>query len=165
MTRILSIVLVASAVIASFTACGATAETATAGVVSLDGDFERGTLLIESDDGSHHKLNIYLAIDVDQQQRGLMFVRKMPQDTGMLFVYEESGMHSMWMKNTYISLDMVFARADGTVSSVIHNAQPLSLTSQGSIGAVTYVLELNAGTARRLGIGRKSRISWEPASN
>ncbi len=64
------------------------------------------------------------------------------------------------MKNTYMSLDMVFARADGAVSSVIHNTQPLSLDSQSSIEPVNFVLELNAGTARRLNIGRKSRIIW-----
>jgi hypothetical protein len=94
-----------------------------------------------------------------------MFVRKMPSNVGMLFVYEDSAMHSMWMKNTYIPLDMVFARADGAVSSVIHDTQPLSLTSQGSIEPVTYVLELNAGTTRRLHIGRKSRIIRAPASD
>ena len=134
------------------------------GVPSLDGDFGRGTLTIESDDGVQHELDIYLAINADQQRRGLMFVRSMPERTGMLFVYEDSEMHSMWMKNTYISLDMVFARADGTVSSVIHDTQPLSLTSQGSTEPVNFVLELNAGTARRLNIGRHSRITWEPVN-
>ena len=165
MTRNLSIVMVASAVVASFTACGAPAETASAGVTSLDGDFDRGTLFVESDDGVRHKLDIYLAINFDQQRRGLMFVRKMPENTGMLFIYEDSGVHSMWMKNTYIPLDMVFARADGTVSSVIHDTQPLSLTSQGSVEAVNYVLELNAGTARRLGIGKNSRLILEGVAN
>ena len=135
------------------------------GVPSLDGNFGRGTLTIESDDGVQHTLAIYVATDADQQRRGLMFVRNMPESTGMLFVYERSDMHSMWMKNTYIPLDMVFARADGTVSSVIHDTQPLSLTSQGSVEPVNYVLELNAGTARRLNIGRKSRISWEPVND
>lgn len=134
------------------------------GVPSLDGDFERRKLMIESDDGACHELDIYLAIDVDQQRRGLMFVRKMPENTGMLFVYELSEIRSMWMKNTYIPLDMVFARADGTVSSVIYDTQPLSLTSQGSIEPVNYVLEFNAGTARRLNIGQNSRISWEPVN-
>ncbi len=161
MTRTLSIVIAASAILASFTSCRAPAETESAGVASLDRVFDRGTLLIESDDGLSHEFDIYLALNFDQQRRGLMFVRKMPENTGMLFVYEDSDMHSMWMKNTYIPLDMVFARADGSVSSVIHDTQPLSLTSQGSIEPVNYVLELNAGTARRLKIGRKSRISWE----
>ena len=158
MTRTLSIVVVASAMIASFVSCSAPAKTESAGVPSLDGHFGRGTLTIESDDGVDHTFDIYLAVDFEQHRRGLMFVRKMPENTGMLFVYDDSDLHSMWMKNTYIPLDMVFARADGTVSSVIHDTQPLSLTSQGSIEPVNYVLELNAGTARRLNIGRKSRL-------
>ena len=89
-----------------------------------------------------------------------MFVRDLPANAGMLFVYDESAIRSMWMKNTYISLDMVFARQDGSVATVIHDTQPLSLTSRASTEAVTYVLELNAGTARRLNIGLKSRIEW-----
>ena len=165
MTRTLSILIFTSALVASFAACSEPQESASTGVTSLDSEFGRGTLTIESDDGAHHEFDIYLAIDVDQQRRGLMFVRRMPEDTGMLFVYELSEEHSMWMKNTYISLDIVFARADGTVSSVIHDTQPLSLTSQSSLEPVNYVLELNAGTARRLNIGRKSRITWEAAND
>ena len=165
MTRSLSIVLSASALFTSFVACSEPEEIVSVGVASLDSVFDQGTLMIESDDGAQYKLDIYLAVNVDQQRRGLMFVRKMPASTGMLFVYEDSDMHSLWMKNTYIPLDMVFARADGTVSSVIHDTQPLSLTSQSSIEPVNYVLELNAGTARRLNIGRKSRFTWEPAND
>jgi len=162
MTRSL---FIATLAFVSFAACSAPAETSTAGVSSLDADFDRETLLIESDDGVRHEIDVYLAVNPDQQRRGLMFVRKMPPNVGMLFVYEDSAMHSMWMKNTYIPLDMVFARADGAVSSVIHDTQPLSLTSQGSIEPVTYVLELNAGTTRRLNIGRKSRIIRAQASD
>ena len=165
MTRFLSIVISVGALVTSFAACSEPEEPVSAGIASLDSEFDRGTLVIETDDGARHEFDIYLAIDVDQQRRGLMFVRKMPESTGMLFVYEHSEKHSMWMKNTYIPLDMVFARADGTVSSIIHDTQPLSLTSQGSIEPVSYVLELNAGTARRLNIGQDSRITWKAASN
>jgi len=142
-------------------ACSAPTETTSANVPSLEDGFGRDTLIIESDDGLQHEFDIYLATSFEQQRRGLMFVRKMPAMTGMLFIYEDTAFHSMWMKNTYISLDLVFARIDGTVSSVIHDAQPLSLTSRSSIEPVNYVLELNAGTARRLHIGNKSRIEWE----
>ena len=150
--------------IALFVSCSAPADTGAGGVSSLDGDFDRRTLIIEADDRERHQLNVYIAADFDQQRRGLMFVRKMPDDTGMLFIYEDSGMHSMWMKNTYIPLDLIFARADGTVSSVIHDTQPLSLQSRASIEPVTYVLELNAGAARRLHIGNKSRLIIETDS-
>jgi uncharacterized membrane protein (UPF0127 family) len=162
MSRTLSIAFLASAAIFCFTSCSAPAETTGANAPSLEEGFDRDTLIIESDDGLRHEFDIYLATSFEQQRRGLMFVRQMPETTGMLFVYEEADFHSMWMKNTYISLDLVFARIDGSVSSVIHGAQPLSLTSRASIEPVNYVLELNAGTARRLSIGNKSRIVWEP---
>ena len=90
-----------------------------------------------------------------------MFVRELPSDVGMLFVYENEAIRSMWMKNTYIPLDMVFARADGSVTNVVADTVPQTLDSKLSSGPARFVLELNAGTARRLGIGRRSRILWD----
>ena len=138
--------------------CRAPAESSDAGGGTLDDAFDRGTLVIVADDGKEHVFDVYLATVAEQQRRGLMFVRRMPATTGMLFIYEDSDIHSMWMKNTYIPLDMVFARGDGSVSSVIHDTQPLSLTPQASLEPVNYVLELNAGTARRLNIGNRSHL-------
>ena len=154
----LAIAVFVSVAMLCITSCRAPAETALDDVPSLEGDFERATLTIESDDGLRHEFDVYLANTPDQQRRGLMFVRKMPETTGMLFTYEDTAYHSMWMKNTYISLDLIFARLDGSISSVIHAAQPLSLTSRGSIEPVNYVLELNAGVARKLNIGNRSRL-------
>ena len=158
MRRTLSIAVFVSAAMLCLASCSAPAETAVGDVPSLEGDFERGTLTIESDDGLRHEFDVYLANSPEQQRRGLMFVRKMQETTGMLFTYEDTEYHSMWMKNTYISLDLIFARFDGSISSVIHGAEPLSLTSRGSIEPVNYVLELNAGVARKLNIGNKSRL-------
>ena len=93
MTRTLSVILSASALLASFAACSEPGDTASAGVASLDSGFDRGILMIESDDGVHHEFDIYLAVDVDQQRRGLMFVRKMPENMGMLFVYSNNVLH------------------------------------------------------------------------
>lgn len=160
MTRFQPIAIITCAAFFGFSACSAPAETNTTAIAGLDGKFERDTLIIETDDGTRHKLDIYLAVDFEQQRRGLMFVRSMPASMGMLFVYAEPDLRSMWMKNTYMSLDLVFARSDGTISSVIHDTQPLSLTPRGSEEPVSFVLELNAGTARRLNIGRHSRIIW-----
>ena len=161
MTRFLPTAIITCTAFFSFPACRAPTETNTAAIAGLDDKFERDTLIIESDDGTRHRLDIYLAVDFEQHRRGLMFVRSMPANTGMLFVYAEPDVHSMWMKNTYMSLDLVFARSDGTISSVIHDTQPMSLTPRGSEEPVSFVLELNAGTARRLNIGRRSRIIWE----
>ena len=105
---------------------------------------------------------VYVATTSEQHRRGLMFVRDMPENVGMLFIYDQEAMLSMWMKNTYISLDMVFARADGTVANVIRDTVPQTLDSNASTELVLYVLELNGGgTTRRLGIGTNSRLLVE----
>ena len=87
-----------------------------------------------------------------------MFVRDLPPWSGMVFRYQQPAILSMWMKNTYIPLDILFARADGSVSSVQTDTEPLSLKPISAIEPVSYVLELNAGTAARLGIGQGSRL-------
>ena len=127
-------------------------------VPELDGHFGFGELTVVGDDGTAHEFRVYIATEFEQQRRGLMFVRKLPADVGMLFVYEDEGTRSMWMKNTYVSLDMVFARADGTVTNVVRDTVPQTLDSHISTAPARFVLELNAGTARKLGIGKRSRL-------
>ncbi len=128
----------------------------------LDASFEKDVLLIEASQWACYRFDIYVAQTESQRNRGLMFVRELPATTGMLFVYAGDRVASMWMKNTFIPLDMLFIRFDGTVSSVIANTEPQSLKSQSAIEPVTFVLELNAGTAARLAIDKNSRIFWEP---
>lgn len=161
--RIVSILIVVFCL--GLAACNAPVDTRTEAIKSLDEAFETNTLIIEADDGVRQEFDVYLAKEPEQQRRGLMFVRNMPDRTGMLFVYDDSAIRSMWMKNTYSSLDIVFARADGSISSIIHDAEPLSLASRTSIEPVTYVLELNAGTTRRYNIGNKSRILFDGAES
>jgi uncharacterized membrane protein (UPF0127 family) len=76
----------------------------------------------------------------------------MPERTGMLFPYERAEEITMWMRNTYIPLDMVFIRKDGVIHRIEEMTQPLSEEIVASKGNVTAVLELNGGAARRLGI-------------
>ena len=127
----------------------------------LDNDYDREVLVIESTDKGCFRFDIHLALSGAQQRRGLMHIRELPEWAGMLFVYRRAGIRSMWMKNTYVPLDIVFARADGAVSSVEANTVPQSLESITSTEPVNYVLELNAGTAARLGIGDGSRLIIE----
>ena len=140
---------------------GSKPKTRTSSMPELDDTFESATLEIINDAGERLEFDVYLAENFEQQRRGLMFVRKLPERTGMLFIYEGNDMHSMWMKNTYIPLDIVFARGDGSVSSINRDTVPLTLDSQRSTEPVRYVLELNAGTTRRLGIGSNSRLLWD----
>ena len=111
------------------------------------------------------RLDIYFAISREQKRRGLMFVRKLPARSGMLFVYRAAGHHSMWMKNTYIPLDIVFAAGDGRVVTIARDTTPQSLKSIAPSEAVNYVLELNAGTADALGIAIGSQLLWQPADS
>jgi hypothetical protein len=96
--------------------------------------------------------------DDASRARGLMFRRSMPPDRGMLFDFEQVAPVAMWMKNTYLPLDMLFIRADGTVARVAADTEPLSTKVVPSGEPVLAVLELNAGTAARLGIRAGDRV-------
>jgi uncharacterized membrane protein (UPF0127 family) len=84
--------------------------------------------------------------------RGLMFRQRLPEDRGMLFDFKTAREAAMWMKNTYISLDMLFIRTDGTIAYIAENTVPQSLEVIGVREPVLAVLELAGGTARKLGI-------------
>jgi uncharacterized membrane protein (UPF0127 family) len=121
--------------------------------------FQRGTLTISTPDARVHRFKIWFATTEPERERGLMFVRDMPADAGMLFQYEDARTISMWMKNTFIPLDMVFMDGAGRVVDVAADAKPQSLDIIASHVPATSVLELNAGTAQRLGIRPGARVT------
>ena len=90
--------------------------------------------------------------------RGLMYRRSMPADHGMLFDFERAAPVNMWMKNTYLPLDMLFIRSDGTVARIAADTEPHSTRVISSNEPVLAVLELNAGTSARLGIRPGDRV-------
>jgi uncharacterized protein len=95
---------------------------------------------------------VEMANDDASREKGLMFRKAMPKDHGMLFDFGKDQVAYMWMKNTFIPLDMVFIRADGEVASIAKNAQPQSLSIISSGVRVRAVLELNAGQADATGL-------------
>jgi uncharacterized protein len=113
--------------------------------------FSREPLAIQSGD-KLHKFSVELALNNRQHRQGLMFRRRMAADAGMLFVYRREESISMWMKNTYIPLDMLFIASDGKIRHVAERTVPMSEAVIGSGGPVVAVLELNAGTVSRLGL-------------
>ena len=119
--------------------------------------FSREVLSIQSG-GKTHKFSVELALNNRQQMQGLMFRRRMAADAGMLFVYGREEPTAMWMKNTYIPLDMLFIAGDGTIRRIAERTVPLSEAVIASGGPVVAVLELNAGTASRLGLKPGDRI-------
>jgi uncharacterized membrane protein (UPF0127 family) len=95
--------------------------------------------------------------DADRAQ-GLMYRRAMPANQGMLFDFGRVEPVAMWMQNTYLPLDMLFIRPDGTIARIAANTEPLSTRTIPSGEPVLAVLELNAGTAARLGIKTGDRV-------
>lgn len=126
-------------------ALGGSAGTVSAGSPALE------PLSIRTKAGTH-AFEVELAVTDDQQRKGLMYRRKMPANAGMLFLYDNGSRVTMWMSNTYIPLDMLFIAADGRITHIVERTVPLSTELIGSNGPVRAVLELNGGTASRLGI-------------
>ena len=87
-----------------------------------------------------------------------MYVRELPPDTGMLFIFEQPQFASFWMHNTYLSLDLIFIAADGTVVNIAAGTRPLSFDPIVSTAPVRYVLELVAGAAAKIGLKPGDRI-------
>lgn len=105
-----------------------------------------------------HTVDIEVAETEEDKALGLMFRTSLGPGRGMLFPYPGAQEVTMWMRNTLISLDMVFIRADGTVHRVEEHTEPMSERLIQSQGAVAAVLELDAGAARRLGIVPGSKV-------
>ena len=118
----------------------------------MDSVFGRGSVVIQASAHACYKFDVWVARSGQQMARGLMFVRELAPAAGMFFVYGEPRPGSIWMKNTFIPLDILFIRADGRVSTIFTNAEPQSLRSMSSVEAVAYTLELNGGTTEELGI-------------
>ena len=95
---------------------------------------------------------VAVADDEAERARGLMFVEEMPRFSGMLFIYETPRRASFWMANTLIPLDMLFAAPDGTITRIHREAVPLDRSSIDGGEGVQYVLEINGGLAKVLGI-------------
>jgi uncharacterized membrane protein (UPF0127 family) len=135
---------------------GCRAQNAT--LIPLD-SFPKTTLEIRS--GAHtHELDIWLAETAEQQEQGLMFVRDLPENRGMLFVAAEPRVFRMWMKNTYIPLDMVFIGKDGRIAKIAERSVPHSLDTISSDVPVAAILEIKGGAAARHTLHAGDLVTW-----
>jgi uncharacterized membrane protein (UPF0127 family) len=98
------------------------------------------------------RFRVEVADDAAERSRGLMYREELPRFGGMLFVYDAPEPVAFWMKNTLIPLDMLFFDASGRLAAVHENAVPGDLTPIPGGDAIQYVLEINGGAARKLGI-------------
>ena len=103
--------------------------------------------------------SVEMATTEEEKTTGLMHRKELPDGKGMLFDFSPEQQISMWMKNTYISLDMIFIRADGRILRIAENTEPMSTKIISSGGLAKGVLEVIAGTAQKYGIRPGDRVA------
>jgi uncharacterized protein len=103
--------------------------------------------------------SVEMATTEEEKTTGLMYRKELADGKGMLFDFSPEQQVSMWMKNTYISLDMIFIRADGRILRIAENTEPLSTAIISSGGLAKGVLEVIAGTAQKYGIQPGDRVA------
>jgi uncharacterized protein len=121
---------------------------------------EQVPLTITSTNGRTHRFVVEVARTPEEQATGLMNRQSLAPDRGMLFPYETPRPASFWMKNTFIPLDLIFVRPDGTIARIEANTVPLSLDPVPSLEPVTAVLEIAGGRSAELGIQPGDRVQW-----
>jgi uncharacterized membrane protein (UPF0127 family) len=129
-----------------------------AAIGSAASDSPSDSTLIIATRNAEHRFTIELARTPAEMERGLMYRDRLAPDHGMLFLYEEDGAVSFWMKNTLIPLDLLFADASGRITQIAKRAVPMSTALISSAGPVRAVLEVNGGTADRLDIAVGDRL-------
>jgi uncharacterized protein len=127
--------------------------------------FPRTSLEISHHGGENavHKyaFQVWVADTPERAEQGLMFVSDLPESLGMVFPIEPPRVETMWMKNTYIELDMLFVDERGRVTKIIQRAAPLSLQTLSSDIPVAAVVELKGGEARRLELRTGDTVTWK----
>jgi uncharacterized membrane protein (UPF0127 family) len=116
-------------------------------------------LVLKTETGDH-RFTVEVAETNEERALGLMYRRSLPDDGGMLFIYDRPQPATMWMKNTLIPLDMIFIAADGTVHRIESNTEPFSTALISSEGNVLAVLEVNAGQAEKIGLKRGDKVVY-----
>ena len=106
-----------------------------------------------------HVFSVEMATTEQEKETGLMYRKELPDGKGMLFDFSPEQQVSMWMKNTYVPLDMIFIRADGRILRIAENTEPLSTKIISSGGLAKGVLEVVAGTAQKYGIQPGDRVA------
>lgn len=108
-----------------------------------------------------HNFKVALAVTPRQRQLGLMFVKNLPKEAAMLFLFEQAETQAFWMKDTYIPLDILYIDEKGRIDQIVHNARPHDRTSIISNNPAKAVLEINGGLSKKLGITEGDHIKLD----
>lgn len=125
-------------------------------------------LLIKTSTGDEYRFDIEIARTEAQKLLGLMFRTELAINSGMLFVYaiegQEDKAQSIWMKNTFIALDIIFIDKNKQIVKIVDSAKPMSLEHRNSDLPISYVLELNAGVCKSKGVQAGDSVSFDLTS-
>ena len=121
-------------------------------------NWEKNIIKISNSSDIFHTFEVYIADSNSKRKKGLMYIENLPNNHGMLFKFNSPRIASMWMKNTYISLDLLFIDKNQTIVKIHNNAEPFNLNSISSKLKVKWVLEINGGLADELGINPGNKI-------
>jgi uncharacterized membrane protein (UPF0127 family) len=119
-----------------------------------------GPRVILESGGKSHRVQVELADTEAKRERGLMFRKELPEGRGMLFLFDEEGEHSFWMKDTLIPLDLIFVDSSGRVTGIVARARPLTLEPRSG-GPSRMVLEVPGGWAEAHGVRAGDRMTVE----
>src|SRR5262249_23276885 len=125
---------------------------------------EKGTLEIATKSGVR-TFAVELAVTDEERAKGLMFRKEVPEGYGMLFDFKQDQQVSMWMKNTFVSLDMIFIKNDGRIARIADNTKVQSEDIIPSGQPVRAVLEVVAGTAKKYGIAPGDKVAYPQIFN
>jgi uncharacterized protein len=123
--------------------------------------FKHAELFVYDDNDSvKTKFDIEVVQDEMSKARGLMFRKSMEENQGMLFIFDQEKLQSFWMRNTYISLDIIFIDSNKKIVHIAKNTVPLTDTPVPSIKPAIYVFEIKAGLSDKLGLKEGDRINF-----
>lgn len=118
-------------------------------------------VVVETVAGARHPVRVELARTDAERSRGLMHRDRLDEDAGMLFLFPESEEHAFWMKDTPLSLDLVFIGEDGRIVGIVERAPPRTLDLR-TVGLPSrYVLEVNGGWSAARGVKAGDRVKFE----
>ena len=118
----------------------------------------KGEVTLQSQKGKSVKVKVELALTEAQREKGLMFRKKMAENAGMLFVFGTDDVKTFWMKNTFIPLDMIFIDKSLKIVGIVENAQPQTLSPRSVYLPSRYVLEVNGGFSKKIGLAAGDQV-------
>ena len=157
LARAEALLLLFSSMVAATFAVVATAQTTIATEILEKSGQGTETLFLLTRQGGRHRIKVELAATPEEQSRGLMFRTRLSARHGMLFLHDPPQKVVMWMKNTYLPLDIIFFDREGRVVQIVEQTTPLSLARIRSSQPVAAVLELPAGSVQSLSLGTGDR--------